>query len=472
MAFGFGTLWGGAAATSVASEGVQIHAIKAMVLNEVRINAGAGERPTLEAYRQAFMQNPDVMAMVADGQIKSENLNAIAADLSGQNLNGFKLTEPKAQEEFRQRQLATGRHDLYDQDGNHEINVAATSAFYDRIRLNGASLDGAWVEPASSFNDQIAKAKDRNNMTFHGLNDPNDPFVFPPGTMKDTKLTGIDGGAVTFAQGANAERVTLEGREASVQIDANARVSELSTNPGFRIVNLKIEPKGELANSDLRQTLVSMSSELTGAKLKDVQLGENVNGLDLSGAQIQDLSIGNRPIRSREQLAALGVTVDQNTQVTATAAFVQRAQMEAAMEAARKVSPVLGDALKTLAEQTEKVVAPQPQQAASQIEAPPISSTSIDRPTVVAASQSYIRKSLEHNSRADVIRMLASENTREAQSQNSQRPETATPAKFQVAHADQNTIDPGQVIAKMEKPAELVAAQAAAAASLPPRSGR
>lgn len=315
----------------------QVHDLKARLLQEVRDAAGT-ERPSLEQYREAchaFAQTDEGKAMVAEGKWSDR----IAADLSHQNLDGFAITEPK------KAVRAAKTHDLHDRDGNGQIDVESTHEFYDHVRFDHASLNHAFIEPATSYNDQIAKADHLDGLHFHGMEN-GDHFTFRSGHYTNPVMSEINGGSVTFAQGSSVDGLKLSGKSAEIHAHGNARISHLEITDQFRVVKLHLAKGSSLSDSNLEGATISMASEVAGSQWSRVKLGANVDGLNLSGAKLHDVSIEGEPITNAAQLKAHGVTVDAHTQISASPDFLREHQHLRVLDQTDQVIKKLSEALK------------------------------------------------------------------------------------------------------------------------------
>ncbi len=307
--------------------------IKKTLLTQVRASVPEGERPTLEHYRlacEAFTQTPQGQAMAA----RNEWNPKVFADLSGQDLSGFTISEPKKQlsahhldlmvPPLEEQQAADRRLessvDLHDRDGDGKINVAAANPFYDNIRFDKADLHGAWVEPATSFNTEIAKAENLKDMTFNGMQE-GDTFTFRSGVHENARMTNIDGGEIRFDNNSQVNGVSIEGKAAKITVGDHASVDHIDVSNEFRIIELNMGKNSVISNSDLGQSTVSMTSHFEpGATFQNVHLSGNLSGLDFSGLKLNNVTIGDErtPITQASQLDALGITHDAGTKIIAS----------------------------------------------------------------------------------------------------------------------------------------------------------
>ena len=325
--------------------------VKKSILDQVRADATAnGEpRPTLEAYRIAcdeFARTDAGKAMVGKGEWKP----AIYADLSGQDLSGYGISEPKKISATKELELATAekeaadkKHstpdtvDIHDRDGDGQINCAPVHDFYNHIRFDKADLHGAWVEPATSFNEEIAKAGNTNDMTFSGMRD-GDSFTFGAGKHENEHLLNVDGGEIIFAKNSQTSGVSIDGKTAKITIEDHAAVDNIAVGDHFRIIKLDMGKNSVLSNSDLGDSIISMHSQFAhGATFKNVNLGGNTEGLDLSGLKLINCSIEGKPITDVSQLSDHGISYDAHTVATAT---VQQPATEQQVAPAAEVNPL------------------------------------------------------------------------------------------------------------------------------------
>jgi hypothetical protein len=256
-------------------EARELFKLKADLIQSARGTAASeNRRPTLEDYRLAC----EDYAKEHPERDNSVGNPRIAGDLSGQKLQGFAITDPtKAQPKER----ATNK--LYDLDGKGAIND-----FYTNINFNEADLSQSYVDPATSFNDQIAKAKNHNGMTFNGMEN-GDSFTFNKGDYNNVSLTNVNGGEIEFKAGAKVRNLTINGTQASIHVGTGAELNTLTTNDDFRILTLNVDPHGAIRNADLSATL-AMNSELQASVWEHVKLG-NVSHVDFQNAAMNDVTI-------------------------------------------------------------------------------------------------------------------------------------------------------------------------------------
>ena len=285
-------------------------------LNEVRAAATANHtRPTLEQYREAceaFAQTDEGKAMVAAKQwgpkiyanLSEHDLTWNGTDSAGKPLSGFSISEPSKQQLSKR---ATSN--LMDLDGD-----GAIGDFYTNIDFNGANLKDAWVDPATSYNDEIAKAGNLKGLTFHGMEE-GDTFRFRAGgNYKDVKITGVNGGKIKFNDHSHVDGLTIEGKAAQISIGDYSTVNDLNVSDEFRILKLKMGRNSVLSNSDLKDSTISMSSHFeAGATFQNVALHGNLSGLDLSGVILNNVTIDGVPIQRPSDLAQFGIGYDETT---------------------------------------------------------------------------------------------------------------------------------------------------------------
>lgn len=317
----------------------EMYTTKATLLAQVREQAQAnGGRPTLEQYRlacDAFAQTDQGKEMVALGKWNPKSY----ADLSGQDLSGFNISEPKVanlpSHSKNGRAYQVGKnYDANDFDGDHQINSAPINDFYDAISFRGASLRDAMVEPATSFNSQIAEAKNLDNITFRGM-EVGDTFTFAASreTYKNAKLEEVNGGTILFAKNTRVDGLEIEGKSASIGIESGASIEHITATDKFRVIKFEMAQGARVEHSDLEQVTISMASIMAGSTFNDVQFG-NVKGLDFSGVTLTNVSIDGVPIKSASQLAEFGATADSRT-VASVSPEMERAYL------AKQTGPVI-----------------------------------------------------------------------------------------------------------------------------------
>ena len=331
MAFGLSMLTRSSAAASVPDPVTVIFDLKKTALETARKNSPEGKQPTLEDYRTAFMANGDALQQMGITP-HSKQANEMAADLSGMDISGFKISDPKR-----------GHHPvtehMYDQDGDHKI-----SDFYNSISFANAKLEHCIVDPATSFNTELAEAASMNDVTFKNLVD-GDEFRLGNGGKSSANFNGIHitnsrGGSITL-DGATVNGMTITGNKvAELNLENGASINGLTATAG--IVQLNGEAGTSIRDSHFTNTTISMSGkasgmiltdvtftntnmngmDLSGANLARVTLPEGgINGVNLSGATLNSLQLDNGDwITSLQQLSDLGATVDHATTIASNAA--------------------------------------------------------------------------------------------------------------------------------------------------------
>lgn len=259
-------------------------------IDEGRQNAQErGEDFSIEHYRQACVafgeNNPDGQRMVAEGKWSP----ASYADLSGQNLQGIRLTNPQAIKPAHELSPAIqADYDSFDRDGDGKINSPAVNQFYDRVMFDkNTDLRNAIVDPATSFNKEIAGAGNIDGLTFNNMSADDPAFVFGAGNYTNIKMTNIQGGEIVFGSGSHVDGLTIDGVSARVTIGDRARVSDVTPTNGFSMVLLSMGEGSLLSNADLTNATISQASEFgQGATLQSVTFGSNVSGVDFEGVTL------------------------------------------------------------------------------------------------------------------------------------------------------------------------------------------
>lgn len=324
--------------------------------------AAANEDFSIEHYRKecvAFAETPEGERMVAEGKWTP----ASYANLSGQDLHGIRLTNPQAiRPEHTLSPAIQADYDGFNRDGDGQINSPAVNQFYDRVTFDKKTdLRASIVDPATSFNEEIAKAGNVDGLTINNLS-ANDPaFVFGACNYTNINMTNINGGEVIFGDNTRVNGLNIQGTSADVTMGNHAMVSNIRTSPGFSIVNLSMGEGSVLANSNLTNATISMASEFEqGGAFQNVQFGRNVAGLDFSGLELKNVSIDGVPIQRASDLAQFGVGYDPSNppEVTASPEMVRAydlAQIRATMQDA---VASIGSTSPTPAAQMAKVIAP------------------------------------------------------------------------------------------------------------------
>lgn len=319
-------------------------------VGEARAAAEAnGEAFSIEHYRKACVafgeNNPQGQRMVAEGKWNP----ASYADLSGQDLHGIRLTNPKlikpehklspaVQADFEQFKRIEADYDSFNRDGDGQINVSPVSEFYDRVTFNSDKFDkvndgkktdlrNAMVDPATSFNKEIAEIGGEgltiNNMC------KGDTFTFGARNYSKPKMTNINGGEVIFGDGSGdicrVEGLEIEGKKATITMRENAIVSDVTTSAGFSMVDISMAKGALLADSDLTNATISMASNFEqGGTLKDVQFGPNVKNVNFSGLTLNNVTIGGVPIQQPSDLARFDITYDETTRASVNPKMAER----------------------------------------------------------------------------------------------------------------------------------------------------
>ena len=309
-------------ATPLAAEAQSLDQYKAEALGMASRAAQAEQRnPTLEDYFAAAQQ------LGQDRDLPANEWNPrVFADLSGQNINGFLISEPKKQE--APTVGAEKNIDALNLDGDGQINVAALSQFYDNVRFDKANLHGCIVDPATSFNDEVAKAASLENVTFTNMKD-GDNFTFGAGEYHNITMTDIHGGNITF-EGTKVDGLDRSGAQvASITMDSQTVIRGLDAT-GARIVKLHAEPGAIIAGATFENTTIGMGSDVRGTQWQDVQINNsNLQGVDFSGVEMKNVTINGNPITDVAQLTELGATVDAKTTAQASPEFMMQAQLNA-----------------------------------------------------------------------------------------------------------------------------------------------
>ena len=336
--------------------------------------AGENRKPTLEDYRkqcEAFPTTQQGKAFLAAG---GEWSPAIYADLSGQKIDGFSISEPQKNAPAKSEHDKRAMIDFMDHDGDGIVNE-----FYTNIDFTGANLKDCFVEPATSFNNEIAKAKSLEKVTFNDMKE-GDKFTFGSGEYNDITLTNIKGGAIEF-HGTKVHGLNMEGAKvASITMGEHTSISHLDAKDAH-IVKIEASKGAEIHHANFKGATIDMASKfegvslnhvkfkdanlgdvkldgaslnhvkfkdselsnlsLVGAKLNDVKFKDNsMKNADFSGAQLHNVSIDGKAITRPEQLPD-GVKFDAATRITATDDFIKQAKMESALELAKEAGKAL-----------------------------------------------------------------------------------------------------------------------------------
>lgn len=342
---------------------------KAAMIREVRDIANlTGERPSLEQYRVAcenFAQTDKGKEMVAAGKWKPQ----IYADLSGQDLSGFAISEPKIANKpshaKQGRAYQVGKnYDANDLDNDHQVNSAPINDFYDKVLFTGASLRDTLIEPATSFNKEIAEAKNLDGITFSGM-ETGDTFTFAASreAYRNIKLEGVNGGDITFARNTRVDGLTLEGKSASIDIEPGASIQHIAAPDKFRVLHFNMAKGAYVGDSNLENVTISIPSIMEGATFNNVKFG-NIRDVDFRGVTLANVTVDGEPIKSPTQLAKFGAIADHTT-IASVSPDIEMAYL------AKQAGKTLNNALKgeqaaaPIIEQPAMAAAPETVQAAS-----------------------------------------------------------------------------------------------------------
>lgn len=216
-------------------------------------------RPNLEDYR---------LACESMGHTKEWNPSTYAK-LNGQDLSGFKISNA----------------DFLNQDSD-----GACCDFYSNIDFTGANLKNCYVQPATSFNEELAKAKTLEGITFDGMGN-DDVFTFRSGQYDNITLKNVTGGQIVFASNTQVNNLEISGQSASIAVEPNASISHIRVSDEFRIVTLDMGKGSIISHSDLSNATIDMASNLEGSKWQDVKLSSNLKHVDFTGATLTNVTI-------------------------------------------------------------------------------------------------------------------------------------------------------------------------------------
>jgi uncharacterized protein YjbI with pentapeptide repeats len=332
-------------------------------------------RPTLEDYRAACITTGEKYNL-SNTDWNPKNY----AKLDNLDVHGFFLSDPKKQQQYAaatQRQPTQEVHhhqgnDGYDQDGNHHLDADAISLFYDEVSFCGANLDQCYVDPATSFNTQIADAESLDGVQFNRMRG-DEKFEFGAGVYKNVVMTDVscnDAGGLVFATGTQVEGLDISGVEAAITMNPGATVKNMKVNEDTRILNLTVNPdengrmRALIADSDLREATISMNSKLEGLELKNVQMSgnlsgvemcgvkltkvtfdkANLNGLDLRGAEIENLVVDGVVVTLENRDNIIGkdspykVQMDDPPKIKASQDYINEMATKKALAATKEVN--------------------------------------------------------------------------------------------------------------------------------------
>lgn len=312
------------------SENQSIFDVKKDALQQASAIATLENRkPTLDDYLAT--------AMTLSAQRGMEFTPEMAADLSGQTLDGFLIKEAK----------------------NHP-----TPAFYDNLNFKDAILTNSLVDPAASFNTQLKHAGEIFATIFKGHSDGQ--FELGHGKYNDITLEQFNGGTIILDH-SQIDGLTMQGQKIAQLWMANgSSISNLCAD-GTSIVKIIADADTSIQHASFKDATISMAGtmkgmtlqdvdftgtnlcnvDLSGAKLTKVTLpAKGMHGLNLSGATLNDITLDNgKAITSPEQLTALGATFEKPSTIAFREPVAQIEHPVAKVEAARQTMNPLAQLL-------------------------------------------------------------------------------------------------------------------------------
>lgn len=286
----------------------QVFDVKEAALRNARTLAEEmGREPTLTDYYAAAQQ------LVHDRNLSPELWTPqMIADLGGHKITGFRISEPTT------TTGADGKpthvmQDLYDQDGNGHIDAKALSKFYDNIRLAGCELKDCYVEPATSFNNQISQAKSIDGVTFNNMQ-AGDTFTFGQGAYHNIKLTNIRDGEIIF-NGSKVDGLDMEGATvAAITLGQHTSVEHMNAR-GAHIVKINAERGAEITRSNFDDATIDMGSNLEGLKISRTTFNRtNFHDVDLRGVRLANVEFNGTSGLNLE-----GAMIGENVKVNGVA---------------------------------------------------------------------------------------------------------------------------------------------------------
>ena len=263
---------------------------KASVLSSVRaIAAEKGAQPTLLDYLDACKSYQHE---------STEWHPKIYADLTGQDLSGFAISDPSklpndypnkliggaladSKNESDKRPIMDRLYDAYDDKTVNE--------FYANLNFHRANLEKTLIAPATSFLVAEKDGAQIDGATFDSMGQQV-TFAIGSGHHKNINVTNANGVNVKLKPGADVDQIDINGTWASISLESNATLSHVSVNEGFRIAEIKAEPGAILRDSDLREATISMASRMNGIVMENVKFG-NINDVGLQKATLHHVQI-------------------------------------------------------------------------------------------------------------------------------------------------------------------------------------
>lgn len=268
-------------------------------------------------------------------------------------LTGVQLQDPKLANKAPQ---ITKGHNFMDSDGDHTIND-----FYTNLNFTGINLKDCFVEPATSFNDQIQKAKELDNVTFKQLR-KGDTLAFGDGTANNIHIEDCKGGSFRF-NGTHVEKLNMEGAlVTNFELSKGASINGINADDAH-FVHINGESATAISGSHFRHATITNDSkmqgmiltnvdfshasmedvDLSGAQLTGVTLPMDLKGVNLKNAQLTNVKLEDgTAVNSLEQLHDLGATISPNTRIQQAGKQPQGAAKESpapAMPSANKEAP-------------------------------------------------------------------------------------------------------------------------------------
>ncbi len=371
-----------------------------------------GNKPTMTDY---FIATQQIGEKYAD-QMAIQGVKwtpTVIADLSGQRIDGFQINKSdmqpskqtlmaaslrasqSAQEQGRKPTLSDtlaalqqvqqskeklpsieSMKDMMDLDGDHAIS-SFFAAIDHHADFKGTVFSNVDFHPAGTLMRDgengvaLTEGASFNNVKFDGMG-PEDALTLSKGNYQNIHFTNIKGGSIAIADGTMVDGMDIRGAYASLSI-GRASLSNLDAT-GAHIVHLDAAPGAQISQANFEGATIDMASNLQGSTWKNVAFTDanlidvdmsgaalnNVRfnktamaGLDLSGATLNNVIVNGKPIESRSELAALGVTVDDTTKTIASSELVAQYKKSELMAQVTAIGDTLTREIASIGSKTE-----------------------------------------------------------------------------------------------------------------------
>lgn len=252
-----------------------------------------GRQPNLTDYWHAAMQQPALQ----------QNPRMIA-DLSGMTLDGFVI---RAEDLTPNAQTRAVMGDLYDLDGDGQINAEAVDNFFREARthmnFNNVQFHNVTFQPATTL-EIFAHAQGAQfaNITLDGLGAGETLTIGTngqPGATRESysnvRLINDQGGIIHVNSNATVNGLFLENGNTVLEVAPGGRVNGLNVNS--ETVSLQMQSMGELFLPSFDNANFTPASSMNGAIIRGNPMdasfhgfrNSNLNGLNFDNANISGI---------------------------------------------------------------------------------------------------------------------------------------------------------------------------------------